>query len=145
MKRLSIAFALLLGLVSWAIAQTALVSQLPTGTNVFNTTASNTFTTGSSSAAIAAKSGQWTYLCGFVVTTAGTTPAALGNVTVTGTVGGTMNYEYLFVSSGQGILGIAFGPGCIQSASTATPITVNVPASGGSGTVGAVTAWGFTN
>jgi hypothetical protein len=144
MKRLSLAFALLLCLASWAVAQMALVQQVPTSGTGFNTTASTAFTTGTATATLTGKTGQWTYLCGFVVTSVGTSSATLGNVTVTGTVGGTMNFEYAFVSSGQGILGIAFGPGCIQGASLATSISINVPA-GGTGTVGSVSAWGFTN
>lgn len=131
--------------VASAVAQVAIVKEFPQGQGVTsNLTASNTFTTGTSSATLTGASGKSTYLCGFVVTSAGTSSATVGNITVTGTIGGTMNFEYAFVSSGQGILGVAFGPGCIQSAATNTNIVVNTPA-GGTGTAGAVTAWGFTN
>lgn len=142
--RLLLALLLCLCLSS-AEAQVALVKEFPQGQGqTSNLTASNTFTTGTSTATLTGAANKWTYICGFVITTAGTSSATVGAVTVTGTVSGTLNFEYSFVSSGQGILGIAFGPGCIQSSAVNTSIVVNVPA-GGAGTAGAVTAWGFTN
>jgi hypothetical protein len=54
-----------------------------------------------------------------------------------------MNFVYAFVSSGQGVFGIAF-PGCISGSAQNTSIVVNVPA-GGAGTTVAATAWGYTN
>lgn len=142
MRKHLLALALLLALGP-ATAQVVTVKDFPQGAQTNNTTSSNTFTTGSSSATLTGASNKFTYICGFVVTSAGTTAATLGNITITGTIGGTMNFEYAFVSSGQGILGIAF-PGCISSSGKNTSIVVNTPA-GGSGTVGAVTAWGYTN
>lgn len=85
---------------------------------------------------------QYTYLCGFVVSSAGTTTPQSATVTVTGTVN-TMNFVYDFVSSGQGILGVALGPGCITSSAKNTPIIVTVPAGGG-GTTESITVWGFS-
>lgn len=143
MKKLFAAF-LLLVLAAVSLGQVALTVPLPSASNTNNATASNTFTTGTATATLSGVSGRWTYICGFVVSTAGTSVATLGDITVTGTVTGTLNFEYAFVSSGQGVLGIAFGPGCIQSSAENTAIVVNVPAGGG-GTVGAVTAWGYTN
>ena len=143
MRKLSVALLLLLGLASAALAQVVTVKPFPQGGQTNNLTASNTFTTGTANATLTGGSGRFTYICGFVVTTAGTTAATSGTVTVTGTVSGTMNYTYVFVSAGQGILGIAF-PGCITSSTTNTSIVVNVPA-GGAGTLGSVTAWGYTN
>jgi hypothetical protein len=144
MRKALAALILLLGLASAALAQVALTKPIPEGPNVFNATASATFTTGTATATLTGASGKFTYICGFVVTSAGTTTATLGDITITGTITGTLNFEYAFVSSGQGILGIAFGPGCIQSSAKNTSIVVNVPA-GGAGTAGAVTAWGYTN
>ena len=127
-----------------AAGQVALTKPLPDSPNVFNITASATFTTGTATATLTGVSSKYTYLCGFTVTSAGTSSATLGNISITGTITGSLNFEYAFVSSGQGVLGIAFGPGCIQSSAKNTSIVVNVPA-GGTGTVGAVTAWGYTN
>ncbi len=143
MKRLSIALLLYLGLASAALAQVVTTKPFPEGGQTNNLTNSATFTTGTSSATLTGAAGRFTYICGFVVSSAGTTAATLGAITVTGTVSGTMNFEYAFVSTGQGIFGIAF-PGCISSSAANTSIVVNTPA-GGAGTVGAVTAWGYTN
>ncbi len=144
MRKLYIALLLYWGLVGAVLAQVALTTNIPPGSNTSNLTGSATFTTGASSATLTGASNKWTYICGFVVTSAGTTTAATGTITVTGTISGTMNFQYVFVSSGQGVLGIAFGPGCIQSANQNSNIVVNTPA-GGAGTAGAVTAWGYTN
>jgi hypothetical protein len=143
MKRLALAFALWLGFIACAFAQVVTTKQFPQGGQTNNLTASATFTTGAQTATLTGATGKWTYLCGFVVTSAGTTAATLGDVTVTGTVSATMNFEYAFVSSGQGVFGIAF-PGCISSSATNTSIVVHVPA-GGAGTVGAISMWGYTN
>ena len=143
MRKTIAALLLLLGLASAALAQVVTVAPFPQGGVVNNLTASQTFTTGSSSATLTGVSGKRTYICGFVVTSAGTSSATLGNITLAGTVSGTMNFEYAFVSSGQGILGIAF-PGCIVSSTTNTSIVLTTPA-GGAGTVGAISMWGYTN
>lgn len=143
MKRIALALLLCVGIASAALSQVVTTAPFPQGGQTNNLTNSAIFTTGTSSATLTGAASKWTYICGFVVTSAGTTSATLGNITVTGTVSGTMNFEYAFVSSGQGSFGIAF-PGCISSSAVNTSIVVNVPA-GGAGTVGAVTAWGYTN
>ena len=143
MYRILAALLLYFGLASVALAQVVTVKPFPQGGQTNNLTASQAFTTGASSATLTGAAGKWTYLCGFTVTSAGTTSATLGAITITGTVSGTMTFEYAYVSSGQGILGIAF-PGCISSSAINTSIVVNTPA-GGAGTVGAVNAWGYTN
>jgi len=142
MKRFVIGLAALLGLVAIASAQVVTTKPFPEGAQTNNLVKSVDFTTGATSISFTGVSGKWTYICGFVVTTGATTAATTGKVTVTGTLE-TMNYTYVFVSSGQGILGIAW-PGCISSSAANTTITVNVPA-GGAGTVGSVSAWGYTN
>jgi len=142
MKRFALALALTL-LASAASAQVVTTKDFPQGSQTNNKTASTDFTTGASSATLTGATGKWTYLCGFTVTTGGTTAATTGKVTITGTVSNTLSFTYVFVSSGQGILGVAF-PGCISSSATGTNIVVNTPA-GGAGTVGSVNAWGYTN
>ena len=109
--------------------------------NTLNTvTKSTTATTGAFSVTIPGISGSTTNLCGFVITSGGTTSAAVVTATITGTVTGTMNFAYVFPSSGQGVLGVAF-PQCIAASATNTSIVVSVPA-GGAGTVAALSAWG---
>jgi hypothetical protein len=136
-------YALAFGACQNAFAQVVTTREFPQGAQVNNQTASANFTTGTAAATLTAQANKWTYICGFTITTGGTSSATTGNVTITGTIGGTMNFTYVFVSSGQGIMGIAF-PGCISSSAVNTAIAVNVPA-GGAGTVGSVTAWGYKN
>jgi hypothetical protein len=102
---------------------------------------SATGTTGATSATLAAASGVTTYICGFVITSGGTGMALVGNATVVGTIGGTLNFTYVDVSSGQGLLGVAF-PLCLPATGQNVSIVVTAPA-GGASTVVAVTAWGF--
>jgi hypothetical protein len=106
-----------------------------------NITASTTATTASFNASLAAVSGRTNYICGFVISSGGTTAAAVVNATVTGTVSGTLNYAYVFPSSGQGVLGVAF-PQCVIASGSNTAITVTVPG-GGTGTVAALSVWGY--
>jgi len=136
MRKLAAALLAFL-LASAALAQTLVV---PAQTNLNQIQASATGTTGQVTATLTGAAGRWTNLCGFVVTSAGTSSAAAVNVTVTGT-GTTMNFTYNFVSSGQGVLGVAL-PACIQSSAVNTNIVVTVPG-GGAGTTVAVTAWGY--
>ncbi len=143
MNRFALAFIALVALCASAVAQVVTVKQFPEGPVTNNLTASATGTTGAIAATLTGATGKYTYLCGFTVTSAGTTAAASGTITVTGTIGGTMSFIYVFVSSGQGVFGIAF-PGCITSSAANTSIVVNVPA-GGAGTTVAATAWGYTN
>lgn len=142
MKKLCAALLLLLGLASAALAQIVTVAPFPQGGQPNNLTASSTFTTGTSTVTLAGAAGRWTYLCGFTLTTGATTAAITGAVTITG-VPTTMNFTYVFVSTGQGVLGIAF-PGCISASASNTSIVINIPA-GGAGTVGSASAWGYTN
>lgn len=106
-----------------------------------NITASATATTGSFSASLAAVANKTNYICGFVISSGGSSAATVVNATVTGTVTGTLNFSYVFPSSGQGVLGIAF-PQCIVASNWNTAITVSVPA-GGTGTTAALSVWGY--
>lgn len=104
-------------------------------------TASNTGTTGDVTATLTSASLRTVYICGFVITSGGTGSALVQNATVAGTIGGTLNFTYVTVSSGQGLLGVAF-PQCIPASAQNTNIVITSPG-GGSGTVAAVSAWGF--
>ena len=104
-------------------------------------TASTTATTGTFSATLQGVPGKQNSICGFVITSGGTTTAQVAAVTISGTVSGTLNFTYIFVSSGQGVLGVAF-PQCIGSTGPNTSITVSVGA-GGAGTTASLTVWGY--
>jgi hypothetical protein len=109
-------------------------------TNQARRGASVTATTGDFSATLAAVPGKTQNFCGFVVTSGGTTSAAVVNVSVTGTPN-VLNFAYVFPSSGQGVLGVAL-PQCIEASAPNTAITVSVPG-GGTGTTAALTVWGY--
>jgi hypothetical protein len=143
MKRIVIGLAALLGLVAIASAQVVTTRQFPEGAQVLNVTPSADFTTGTSAVVLTAISGKWNYICGFTITTGGTTAATTGKVTIAGLASGTLSFTYVFVSSGQGIMGIAW-PGCLTASAANQAITVSTPA-GGAGTVGSVNAWGYNN
>lgn len=142
MNKLIAALVISLGLVCAALGQVVTVAPFPQGGQPNNVTDAATGTTGQITAAIAGVSGRWSYLCGFVATSVGTVSAIAVNLTVTG-IPTALSMQYAYVSSGQGILGIAF-PGCIASKAQASAITVTLPG-GGTGTVNALDVWGYTN
>jgi hypothetical protein len=104
-------------------------------------TASTTGTTAATAATLAGTVGKTTFVCGFTMTSGGTSAAVVADATVSGTISGTLHFAYVSVSSGQGSFGVAF-PLCIPASATNTSIVVTEPA-GGTGTVSAVTAWGY--
>lgn len=125
-----------------ARGQVPTVWPAPQGAQTIPLEVSSTGTTGAITATLAAASGKTTYICGMVVTSGGTTAATSGDLTVTGLTN-TLHFLYVFVSSGQGLLGWAV-PNCLPASATNTAIVVNVPA-GGAGTTVAVSAWGYQN
>ena len=110
-------------------------------TTPINITKSTTATTGNFNVSLPAVSGVTNYLCGFIITSGGTSSALVVNATASGTITGTMNFSYVFPSTGQGVLGVAF-PQCIAASAQNTAITVTVPG-GGAGTTAALSAWGY--
>jgi hypothetical protein len=137
MKRL--ALALLAS--AWFAGAQAQQCITTTGTSqILPLQVSGTGTTGAVSATLTGAAGKFTYLCGFMITSAGATTGTVRAATVTGT-GSTLTFEYLDPSSGQGFLGVAL-PVCYASNAQNTNIVVTVPGTG-TGTVGmAVTVWG---
>lgn len=100
-------------------------------------------TTGALTATLSGVAGKTTYLCGFLMTSGGTTTPTAAQGTITGLAGGTQSVVY--VSGGatsQGVLGAAF-PGCLPSVVQGGNIVVTEPA-GGTGTQAAsLWIWGF--
>ena len=137
-----LALLLLLALSGAALGQMVTVFPAPQGGQALPAFGSNTGTSGSVTATLTGAASKFTYLCGFTVTSAGTTSATAVNVTVTG-AGTTLNHTYACVSSGQGLMGIAF-PGCLASSATNANFVVTLPACGAGSTV-AITAWGYLN
>jgi hypothetical protein len=113
----------------------------PAGSLAIN--ASATGTTANTVVTLPGAPGRTTFICGFTMTNApgASATGGAGNGTITGTISGTLNFAYNVVTSGQGLLGVAFQQ-CIPAANTNTAIVVTQP---GAGTVQitAVTAWGY--
>lgn len=139
MRKLWLALCLIPTL-AWA--QVPFQFPAPTSPNAIPRTPSTSGTTGAISASIVGAPNKWSYLCGFVITSGGTTTATTVSATVVG-IQAQQNFAYNFPSTGQGLLGVAY-PACLVSATQNTSITVAVPA-GGTGTVDALSLWGFVN
>jgi hypothetical protein len=93
-------------------------------------------------ATLTGAAGKFTYVCGYLVQTAGAGTAAAQDVQITGTLV-TMHNAYLDPSSGQGVTGVAF-PTCFRSAAVNTNIVITKPnnASGGGAEISSLTLWG---
>jgi hypothetical protein len=108
--------------------------------------ASATGTTLATSATLPAVPGQTTYLCGFSIRANNTGPAVTGNATVTGMLGGTLNFTQ-YTPSTAGTIGVApleptLGPYCLPASAANTPIVVT-SAPAGTGGIASVSAWGY--
>lgn len=101
-------------------------------------------TTSLISATIVGDINRWTYLCGFLITSANTSPTVAVSTTISG-INNPLALIYDYPAAGsQGLLGVAF-PQCLVSSAKATSITITLPGSGGTGTVDALSMWGFLN
>jgi hypothetical protein len=116
------------------------VSVIATPNAGVQVTNSATATTGAFSATLAAMPGYYNYVCGFTVSSGGTTSAAPVTITVTGGTGGTLSYIYVPATGGAS-LPINFSP-CVVASATNIAIAVNIPALG-AGTVAAANIRGF--
>ena len=128
--------AALLALCTPALAQ----SPYPTGAQP--ATASTTGTTAAITATLPGRAGMTAYLCGFAVRSTATA-AVTGNVQVTGTIVGTMNFTHWTgpVATAIGITEQNFDP-CIPASAIATNIVIITPAPGNAGVISA-TVWGY--
>jgi hypothetical protein len=111
-------------------------------------TASATGTTGAITATLPAVSGKTTYICGFqFMGTNATAPNTATNVTITGTISGTLNFGYPTLAAAATVantppVGEVFTP-CIQASAINSAIVVNGPALGAGATLVTVSAWGY--
>jgi hypothetical protein len=105
-------------------------------------TASATGTTGATTATLAGAAALTDYLCGFSMRSTATA-AVTGNATVTGLLGGTLNFTHWTgpVASAVGITEENFDP-CLPASAVNTAIAVISPAPGTAGVI-SVTAWGY--
>lgn len=143
MKRIALGlFAVLLALAP-VRAQVNTVWPAPQGAQTIPITVSATGTTTGVTITLPAVSGKTTYICGMVATSAGSGTASVVNLTVSG-LPNTLNFTYIYVSSGQGLLGWAI-PNCIPASAPNTAIVITLPAGGVTTTQTALSAWGYQN
>lgn len=130
------------GVSGGQVVPVAQSSQYPIGsTPVTNSPASGT--TGAVTATLPATLSQYTFICGFSLR-ANATAALTGNIQVTGTISGSLNYiEWVApAASGIGVTEEIFTP-CIPSSAVNTAIAItSLAASTGGNT--SLTAWGYT-
>lgn len=96
-------------------------------------------------ATLATAVGKTTYICGFTMTSAGSTAATVVSPTITGVIGGTQTFTYVSVAGvtlGNTPLVVDFAP-CLPASSLNTAIVVTLPALGAGNTNATATAWGF--
>ena len=100
---------------------------------------------GVATATLAAAVGKVDYICGFSITSAGSTAAAVVSPTVTSVITSTMTFTYTTVAGAtlaNAPLVVPFNP-CISAATPNTTIPVSVPSLGAGNTNTTVNAWGF--
>lgn len=108
-------------------------------------TASGTGPAQANNVTLAGVAAKTTYISGFEITGSGATAATVVAVTITGTIGGTLNYS-LFVPAIASNFPVSLDIEFIRpipASAVNTPIVVNVPSFGAGNTGAAVTAHGF--
>lgn len=100
---------------------------------------------GVATATLPAAAGKTTYICGFTITSAGSTAAAVVSPTVTNTITGTLTFTYVSVAgatlANQSLI-VPFNP-CVPANAANTTIPVSLPSLGAGNTNTTVNAWGF--
>ncbi len=102
-------------------------------------TGNATGSTGAVVGTLAAAAGKTTYICGFSVSAFGGT-AAVGPITIAGTITSSLVYQLASTASGN-LLTQGFSP-CIPASAVNTGITITTTADG-SATAVDVNSWGF--
>lgn len=92
-------------------------------------------------ATLAAAAGQTTYICGFSARS-NATAAVQGNLTIAGTISGTMNFAHVTTVLGTITPTEQYFYPCIPGSAVNTAIVITAPAPGAGG-VASTTAWGY--
>ncbi len=120
-------------------------AQVPGSLGVQVTASSGTVAAGTAAATLAAVAGKVTHICGFAITSTGSTAAAVVAPTVTGVVTATMTFAYASVAgatlSNQPLV-VSFRD-CISASAPNTTIVVSMPTLGAGNTNATVNAWGY--
>jgi hypothetical protein len=106
---------------------------------------SGTVAAGAATATLTATQDHKVYICGFVMTSTGSTAAAVVAPTVTGTFGGTQTYAYASVAgvtlANQSLV-VTYNP-CLAASASSTNIVVTLPSLGAGSTNATTNAWGY--
>lgn len=109
------------------------------------TAASGNVANAAAVATLAAAAGKTTYICGFTLTSSGSTAATVVSPTVVGTITGTLTFTYVSVAgataANQTVI-VPFDP-CVPANAVNTAIVVTLPALGAGNTNATVNAWGY--
>lgn len=107
--------------------------------------ASGNVANASAVATLAGASGKTTYIMGFECTASGATAASVQNLTVTGILGGTKTYTFVFPSgaTAQATPLVVEFPTPLPASATNTAIVVTLPAGGAGNTNASCNAHGF--
>lgn len=134
MKPFALLLLCLLGGLSPAAAQLVCPNHFAPGAPCTPITASATGSTGATTATLPAAANKTTYICGFqFMGTNATAAIPATNVTIAGTVSGTLNFGYPTLAVGAAVantppVGEVFSP-CIPTSAINTAIVVNGPRS----------------
>lgn len=140
MKWFALVIALLIAGLGKALAQSA-----APGVGVQITASSGNVAAAPATATLAAAVGKVSYICGFAITSSGSTAAAVVNGTISNVIGGTMTFTYASVAGAtlaNAPLVVPFSP-CIPAATPNTTIAVSLPSLGAGNTNASVNAWGY--
>jgi hypothetical protein len=109
------------------------------------TAASGNVAAATATATLAAVAGKTTYICGFVVTSTGSTAAAVVSPTVANTITGTLTFTYASVAGATAANANLIVPmmPCVPASAVNTTIVVSVPSLGAGNTNTTVNAWGY--
>jgi hypothetical protein len=120
-------------------------AQVPLAPGVDITASSGNVAAATATATLAAAVGKVTYICGFSITSAGSTGAAVVSPTITNMITGTMTFTYTSVAGvtlANQPLVIPFNR-CIPANAPNTTIVVSMPSLGTGNTNATVNAWGY--
>jgi hypothetical protein len=100
---------------------------------------------GTATATLPLITGKTSYLCGWSITSTGSTATAIVSPTVTNVQGGTQTYTYVTVAgvaAANAQLNITYTP-CLPANAAANAPTVTLPSLGAGNTNATVNAWGY--
>lgn len=131
--------------ISSVVQSGAYLAAYPAGVTPL-TASSGNVAAATATATLAASPTTTAYITGFIVTSGGSTGAAVVNVTVVGVLGGTMTFNYGTLAGVTAInapLVVQF-PNAVPASALDTSIVVSMPTLGTGNTHAAIVAFGYT-